>query len=1333
MAIIAMHNFFIAFSLSLQVATVFSNAHATEGSSGLICIEENDSLGAYHNPCKNPNATNCNISSLTILPELLQANSTIHLCMPHIQLDTSIHLQGLYNVTFTGVKQKTVMNCSESHEAGVSFTESENIHLENLVFEKCGTLQESTSVNITSEATLHFYTSVYVFNVTDFAMYNVTVRNSNGVGLALFDVGGLVTISYCVFENNKMFAINDSEEILGGGGVYVEFTYCPPGRYGENCDSSYDYIMNSTYNISYSAFTSNIASKAMQLKTDFQINNRGRFQGFGRGGGFQVTFKGKSFGNGIIIYNCTFSNNEAFWGGGLKASFQDESQYNTLTVLKSTFQHNRCLANGGGGANVGYTFYHQPFPCHNKIFFSDCEFLENEAKFGGGLAFYSSDSTSSGLNNKAEFKNCTWTANKARYGSAVSLSIQAWTTVLSGNLPTPIFTNAKFINNIIVDRCYDSEEGVFEIYTNGTGAFFSTRFTIFFNESLEFINNNGSAMYLTSSVMKIAPNTNVIFAENSGFNGGAIALTAFSVIVLGNSTSIIFKDNTAVRCGGAIYSYSIDKHDYLSSRSCFLQNESPIIGSPFDVSVSFLYNTVGQYKIDSNSTMSYSCGHSIFVVSLKPCLYFCKQHSDSYDNIAIKNVLNCIGNITFNNGSDMEEYELSTSGAKFVYNPNKTNFSMIPGKEAYLPIHMEDDLNQPVQSKYHLTIFNIGNSQIKADEADEAYTILSGSRTELYGRPGDSATILLSKTGLRGIAIRFRLQMEHCPPGYVIIVDHQFNLNLSRCKCSAGSDQPYQGVLSCNDENFTATVQHGFWIGYVGSATEESLLCGYCPDRYCFHKQERNRIHFLPNHASTVDLDKLVCENRRTGVLCGKCRNGYSVLYHSSSLICYKSSHCSIGWILYLVSEILPLTLMFIFILIFNVNFVSGELNGFIFFAQVFDLFSITGNGFIWFPRNAFTALITIRAIYRFLNFDFFSANELAFCLWKGATSLDMIVFKFVTVMYALLLIVVTIWIMNKCNVYQHLSCLRVSTVKRSIIHGLSAFLVMVYAQCAKVSFKLLDFTKIHAKGYIHVHTVATYQGNLKYFGHEHFPYTIPAILSLLIVVVSPVIILTLYPSCFKVVSFFKLEESRSVSWLIQRVPHALLKPFTDTFQSCFKDNMRFFAGLYFAYRVIILIGMFAPTRFTQSYILLELILVTIIVIHALAQPYNSRKHNILDALLFFNLAVINGITLYNYHYTKYYEQYKYGIDVLIHIQLALAYMPLVCFFVYITFNLIRKAKDRYKLKLVSWNIQLKELMNSNSEDELPSRLEDNYEEMEESTNETNYELFKEEQNTYSY
>ena len=204
------------------------------------------------------------------------------------------------------------------------------------------------------------------------------------------------------------------------------------------------------------------------------------------------------------------------------------------------------------------------------------------------------------------------------------------------------------------------------------------------------------------------------------------------------------------------------------------------------------------------------------------------------------------------------------------------------------------------------------------------------------------------------------------------------------------------------------SIQHGYWIGYVDNETEDGLLYGYCPNRFWFQRDERACLHCLIGHASREELNRRVWDDTRTGVLYGQCRDSYLVLCHSSSSLCHNSSYCKFGWLLYFASELIPLTLMFTIIVIFNINFISGELNGFVFFAQVFDLLSITGNGFIWFPKLAFSALVIICSIHKFLNLDFFSANELSFCLWEGATTLDTVVFKFVTVMYALLLILLT-------------------------------------------------------------------------------------------------------------------------------------------------------------------------------------------------------------------------------------------------------------------------------------------------------------------------------------
>ena len=49
-------------------------------------------------------------------------------------------------------------------------------------------------------------------------------------------------------------------------------------------------------------------------------------------------------------------------------------------------------------------------------------------------------------------------------------------------------------------------------------------------------------------------------------------------------------------------------------------------------------------------------------------------------------------------------------------------------------------------------------------------------------------------------------------------------------------------------------------------------------------------------------------------------------------------------------------------------------------------------------------------SLFGILPKDFFQREETSFCLWKNASTLDMIAFKYVTIMNAL------IWFMNRCG-----------------------------------------------------------------------------------------------------------------------------------------------------------------------------------------------------------------------------------------------------------------------------------------------------------------------------
>lgn len=165
---------------------LFSVICANERNTNLVCIGYDKEEG--YNECMSQTNVNCNISSLAVLPQVLQKQKRpcyIHFCTTYIELLGSIRFHQLNNATFIGNQYKTMLKCG--NKGGLHFTESEIVHLENLIFDQCGTLHDSTSVNVTNNnSTLLFFSTIYVFNSTDFSMNNVTIRNSNGLGLTFF-------------------------------------------------------------------------------------------------------------------------------------------------------------------------------------------------------------------------------------------------------------------------------------------------------------------------------------------------------------------------------------------------------------------------------------------------------------------------------------------------------------------------------------------------------------------------------------------------------------------------------------------------------------------------------------------------------------------------------------------------------------------------------------------------------------------------------------------------------------------------------------------------------------------------------------------------------------------------------------------------------------------------------------------------------------------------------------------------------------------------------------------------------------------------------------------
>ena len=1195
----------------------------------------------------------------------------------NITLNSSIWFTDLYDIAFAGLNSqgtRIVCNTSEVTDeidsgAGLGFVKVRNLKLVGLIFEQCGALHKSTTPSTTRNAqmqnsTLVFKSSIYILNSSDITIMNVVIEKSSGNALTLFDTIGVVTINSSHFLWN-LVPESEKETFPGGGGVYIEFTYCPPGKVGQ-CDNVGQRNKGSRYHFQDCTFENNIATSLNITSVSHHTPHIAAtdFQGLGKGGGMSIVFNGNAEDSKIHVRNCTYLNNTAVWGGGLYIGFQDSVGNNTVFVSDSIFESNVCHINAGGGADVGYLFLNDEQgknPTNNTIRFTMCEFKENRARYGGGVAVYSNKHHKD-LKNTIVFTNCTWKENVASFGSAVDVEpLIMWDSLgtTDGTLPSPVFENSHFISNVILEEISYVPNHPWVQTKDSEGGFTAIGFTIKFKGELYFENHSSSAMYVISCILEFDSETNATFINNSGFAGGAISLIGLSWMYVNENSTFTFINNTATDRGGAISVQSTSKQGLTLSHTCFLMYKGKQVT---ERNLKFMF-----YGNRVETLCDRPAGNSIFLTSLQPCQSECHRHAAT-NNSEIP--LDCIGNFIYGNDSN-EPYKISTEGGGVKLNSDHSSpLKVIPGKEFNLPFSSEDDLKQTINSHYSVAIKNLNGSEIRIDDT---YSHISHDKLKLFGHPEDKGQVVLSQVGARRTVISLNVSMRYCPPGFNFSCDN-------KCTCTCIT-KLYRGIIRCNHSNFQAYIDRGYWIGYVNSSTKEELFSGYCPAGFCFNDDDVLREIEHPLDVSSKDeLDSLICRSTRTGTLCGDCRENYTAYFHSEDFQCDSSDYCSMGLLFYTISELLPLTVLFLVAIVFNISFTSGAVNAFIFFAQVIDSIDTLANKFIRFQPWVFGLTKIHRFVYRMFNLDFFSVDPLAFCLWKGAKSIDVIAFKYVTVVYALILVISTILLMNICNCYRCCHCVKPRTVKSSVIHGISAFLVMCYAQSTEVSFLLLSPSLLCSIGPTCKDYVVRYHGNTVFLSKAHLPYAVPAVVFLVIITALPTVLLLVYPVHYKILALLKLNENRRVQQVSRYIPIEKLKPFFDSFQSCYKDNFRFFSGLFFVYRLSILLISSISKNLTMFYTFIEAQLIFMLVIHALAQPYEKRWHNAVDILTFADLAIINGITLFNFAYTRE-TGFQHRVDISSPVQLLLIYLPMIYLVTYIIFYLASKMNAYFKCK----------------------------------------------------
>ena len=395
-----------------------------------------------------------------------------------------------------------------------------------------------------------------------------------------------------------------------------------------------------------------------------------------------------------------------------------------------------------------------------------------------------------------------------------------------------------------------------------------------------------------------------------------------------------------------------------------------------------------------------------------------------------------------------------------------------------------------------------------------------------------------------------------------------------------------------------------------------------------------NIYHRVP--ANRSQINEVMCSPfHRDGRLCGACRDGYSPLVYSYQLHCKQCSDTEsmYNWAIFTAVAFIPLTVFYMFVVLFKFNANSPNLHGFVFFAQIIgapaNIRALTQG---WQFGSAVTFVSKLLAtVYGVWNLDYFRTVYPDICL--RITTLQALSLEYVIAFYPLLLILVSYVAIRlhsriPFSAWKPVkSCLgRKSNTKSSMIDVFATFLLLTYSKILYINFDLLIPTvPIDPSGYS-VGTFLYLDASYEYFGSDHLPYGVLAFMLLTLFNIAPFLLLLFYPmKCFQTcLNRFKLS-------------HIALHTFVDSFAGCYKDgtepgtrDCRYFAALFLFLRIIICLIVQAVLAATQ-YGWIGMILTAFTILLVIVQPYRA-KYNIYNTVttVMFGFMILVAIGVMN-------------------------------------------------------------------------------------------------------
>ena len=752
-----------------------------------------------------------------------------------------------------------VIKCTEHSSTGIAFVNSSNITFRYITITNCGAdmLNNTISVDLSlGNASLWYLSVGYI------AIDHASVQNGSGSGLLIIIEGADLSITTSSFAQNCVQdSISNHTAVANVLIVYTDPLNCDPQKY------VYNTLITNT-NISHLPFHSftispfGLAMKIIIIQLSYSvIIVLDSVIAYGNKGLGDIVIGSI---NNVPNYNLTINNSLSSGSGlGIVAMPDQLTKYHKCFAIANTNSINNIfIANS--------KFVYMRFSCSIEFLFQGINYpvriMIESTEISHNVVTQSSLQISSYTyqsqvqivlqNVTINNNSCSWSQNDFNSNSKQLSAVRAE------------FVSGLVLNNVSIT-----------------------------NNSM-----TGLLAYRTAVVI----NGTSVFDNNTGINGGGLAMYGESYLVFKKNSLLNFTNNRAKQKGGAIFvntqltNNSSCFYQYFegtlpwSTKATFFDNNARTAGTVLFGGNRYclLFNNPVNYIIDYfNVTFDYSAQTGPSVISSEPTdVCFCNDN----------NTINC--------------------------SQTQLTMTAYPGEEINISVVTVGQLNGVAPGLLEIKPFG------KISAPVEIRKTIAMNCTTIAFIPIDVNYSLTTSDSTGSNSVMLNIERSDCLLGF-----HVSN-KTGVCDCTELTQKASNSLsIKCDAATNTLSRQGDAWIGNISDCV---VVHSPCPFDYC---------KITNTNFSLTDPDPQ-CALNRTGILCGRCQDGLSLALGSNNCIqCPEFSYLAL---------MIPFAAagfgLVALLMVLNLTVSIGTINGLIFYASIVKISESTG---IFFPNGPIPVL----------------------------------------------------------------------------------------------------------------------------------------------------------------------------------------------------------------------------------------------------------------------------------------------------------------------------------------------------------------------------------------